>query len=60
MQFTASELCSGTNSYSKKSVIGRGGFGTVYRGVVRGGLDVAIKCLNKVSEVLLVILHRCC
>ena len=49
MVFTEQELCSATLDYSRKSIIGKGGFGTVYRGRVRGSLNVAIKVLNKVS-----------
>ena len=49
MVFTPEELCAATMEYNRKSIIGKGGFGTVYRGTVRGSLTVAIKVLNKVT-----------
>lgn len=55
MNFTPEELCSATMDYSRKSIIGKGGFGTVYKGTVRGSLNVAIKVLNKVSIIHLYI-----
>ena len=48
MQFSASELCDATNKYCRSNVVGRGGFGIVHRGVVRGTLQVAVKTLNQV------------
>ena len=33
----------------RKSIIGKGGFGTVYKGTVRGSLTVAIQFLNNVA-----------
>lgn len=50
MEFTSSELCEATKNYSKKSVIGHGGFGKVYKGVLRGSLTAAIKVLSQVSS----------
>ena len=49
MVFTLEELCAATIEYNKKSIIGKGGFGTVHKGTVRGSLTVAIKVLNKVT-----------
>ena len=49
MEFSPEELCDATMNYSRKSIIGKGGFGIVYKGSVRGSLSVAIKVLNKVT-----------
>ena len=49
MVFTPEELCAATMEYNRKSIIGKGGFGTVHKGTVRGSLTVAIKVLNKVT-----------
>lgn len=45
-QFTLQELQVATNDFSESHVVGRGGFGTVYIGYVRGS-TVAVKCLNE-------------
>jgi serine/threonine protein kinase len=49
MEYAASELSEATNNYSKRNLIGRGGFGAVYKGRVRDSLDVAVKVLTQVS-----------
>ncbi|TVU23634.1 hypothetical protein EJB05_26010 [Eragrostis curvula] len=41
--FKFSQLAASTNNFSFLNVIGRGGFGTVYKGVLPTGADVAIK-----------------
>ena len=51
MEFTSSELCDATKNYCKKAVIGQGGFGKVYKGVLRGSLTAAIKVLSQVKVV---------
>lgn len=48
MEFFASELADATKNYCKASQIGKGGFGTVYKGTVRRSLTVAIKVLSQV------------
>ena len=60
MTFTPEELCSATQDYSRKCIVGKGGFGVVYKGLVRGSLSVAVKVLNRVSLHLtctLLVLH---
>lgn len=48
MEFFASELAEATKNYCKASQIGKGGFGTVYKGTLRHSLSVAIKVLSQV------------
>lgn len=48
MVFSAAELAAATRNYCSRVLIGRGGFGTVYRGTLRGSIDVAIKILSSV------------
>ena len=48
--FTFDELRDGTNNFELKSVLGEGGFGRVYQGVLKDGTPVAIKKLNAGSQ----------
>lgn len=52
MEYSAAELAEATERYSKRNFLGRGGFGTVYRGRVRNCMDVAVKVLSQVIFVL--------
>lgn len=47
MEFNAKELAQATKDYGRASLIGRGGFGVVYKGYLRY-CDAAIKVLTKV------------
>ena len=49
MEFTVTELNEATKGFSADSIIGKGSFGTVYRGTVRKCFVVAIKVLSKVQ-----------
>ncbi|XP_059644200.1 probable L-type lectin-domain containing receptor kinase VII.2 [Cornus florida] len=44
------EIYKATNGFSEKSVIGCGGNGKVFRGVLVGGVEVAIKCISLENE----------
>ena len=47
MIFPLEDLCQVTDNFSKEKLIGKGGFGHVYRAKLRHS-DVAIKVLNTV------------
>ena len=47
MRYSGTELEIATAQFSKKNVIGQGGFGTVYHGTIRQ-TSVAVKLLNVV------------
>uniref|UniRef100_A0A0D9XD59 non-specific serine/threonine protein kinase n=1 Tax=Leersia perrieri TaxID=77586 RepID=A0A0D9XD59_9ORYZ len=46
MVFTLKEMEEATNMFSERNLIGKGGFGRVYRGVLRDGQIVAIKKMD--------------
>ncbi|XP_042499519.1 putative wall-associated receptor kinase-like 16 [Macadamia integrifolia] len=48
--FTAEELRQASNNYAQSQILGRGGYGTVYKGVLPNHRTVAIKKSRKVDE----------
>ncbi|MBA0699201.1 hypothetical protein Goari_000857 [Gossypium aridum] len=48
--FSIAEIKQATNNFDESNVIGVGGFGKVYKGVINGGTKVAIKRSNPSSE----------
>ncbi|GAB2298690.1 hypothetical protein Dimus_032762 [Dionaea muscipula] len=48
--FSFSELLAATDKFHLSNKIGRGGFGTVYKGMLKDGVQVAIKTLSAESK----------
>ncbi|GJN27031.1 hypothetical protein PR202_gb15009 [Eleusine coracana subsp. coracana] len=48
--FTEAELVHATNNYDKSTIIGKGGHGTVYKGIIKDKGQVAIKRCALISE----------
>lgn len=48
--FTSKELRLATDNFHSSNKIGRGGFGTVYKGTLRNGVQVAVKTLSATSK----------
>ncbi|XP_023922083.1 probable LRR receptor-like serine/threonine-protein kinase At3g47570 isoform X2 [Quercus suber] len=44
------ELCHGTNNFCESNLLGIGGFGFVYKGILSDGTIVAVKVLNRQLE----------
>ncbi|KAL0543103.1 hypothetical protein IC582_018190 [Cucumis melo] len=43
LKFSLAEIKTATNNFNKKFLVGEGGFGKVYKGVMRNGMRVAVK-----------------
>ncbi|KAK1440444.1 hypothetical protein QVD17_06271 [Tagetes erecta] len=48
--FSFSTIATATASFSTKNKLGEGGFGLVFKGVLEGGLEIAVKRLSKTSN----------
>ncbi|KAL2244817.1 putative serine/threonine-protein kinase isoform X1 [Sesamum indicum] len=48
--FSYNELRAATNNFHRSNKIGRGGFGTVYKGILGNGTEVAVKTLSAESK----------
>lgn len=48
--FTFKQLHAATGGFSKSNVVGHGGFGFVYRGVLSDGRKVAIKFMDQAGK----------
>ncbi|KAF7019356.1 hypothetical protein CFC21_032535 [Triticum aestivum] len=49
-RITFEDIAAATNSFHETNMLGRGGFGKVYKGILQDGKEVAIKRLSKGSE----------
>ncbi|KAG8385606.1 hypothetical protein BUALT_Bualt03G0062600 [Buddleja alternifolia] len=49
-KFSYNDLRVATNNFHRSNKIGRGGFGTVYKGILRNGTEVAVKTLSAESK----------
>lgn len=45
--FTLAELDKATEKFSSRKILGEGGFGCVYHGIMEDGAEVAVKLLNR-------------
>ncbi|XP_037431148.1 putative wall-associated receptor kinase-like 16 [Triticum dicoccoides] len=48
--FTEEELKQATNRFSEQQVLGQGGYGTVYKGILEGNVEVAVKRRKTADE----------
>ncbi|XWS09907.1 hypothetical protein CRYUN_Cryun39dG0030000 [Craigia yunnanensis] len=48
--FDLTAITSATNNFSTKNILGEGGFGYVYKGVLKDGQEIAVKRLSKSSN----------
>ncbi|KXG29404.2 hypothetical protein SORBI_3004G031400 [Sorghum bicolor] len=49
VKFTYDDIKAATDGFARKSIIGHGGFGNVYKGVLRDGAEVAVKRFKNCS-----------
>ncbi|KAK9152772.1 hypothetical protein Sjap_000252 [Stephania japonica] len=49
-RITYQEIHAATNGFAEGNVIGSGGNGKVYKGVILGGSEIAVKCISQVSN----------
>lgn len=47
--FTYDELAAATRGFDKSLLLGEGGYGYVYKGVLPNGKEIAVKCLKSTS-----------
>ncbi|KAK4254008.1 hypothetical protein QN277_009444 [Acacia crassicarpa] len=48
--FDLSDIIEATNNFSIANKIGQGGFGSVYKGLLKNGMEIAVKRLSKYAE----------
>ena len=49
VRFTLDEIKAATNNFSRENIIGRGGYGNVYKGVLPDGSEAALKRFKNCS-----------
>ncbi|XLU26867.1 hypothetical protein S245_062933, partial [Arachis hypogaea] len=48
--FDMSTIISATNNFSAENILGKGGFGSVYKGILKDGQEIAVKRLSQNSS----------
>ncbi|CAN1227642.1 G-type lectin S-receptor-like serine/threonine-protein kinase At4g27290 [Linum perenne] len=48
--FDLTTIVSATNNFSPNNILGRGGFGIVYKGTLKDGVEIAVKKLSRNSQ----------
>ncbi|KAJ1292904.1 hypothetical protein BS78_01G026100 [Paspalum vaginatum] len=48
--FTIADVCKATSNFSEKNIVRQGGSSTMYRGKLKDGSQIAVKCIRKLKN----------